>query len=67
LVRQSIKGKRLGPAWIVRAGEPLAPVEGEEASVEQTPLWFHRLYTFVMGTLLTALGVWVLMLIFSRD
>jgi hypothetical protein len=67
LMRQSLKGNRLGPAWVVRAGEPQAPLEGEDLPIEQHPMWFHRLYTFVMGTLLGALGVWVLVLIFARD
>jgi hypothetical protein len=65
LARLAFTGTRLGRAWIVRAGLPFLPVEPEESAglPPAAPQWFHRVYTFSMGALLAALGLFVLALI----
>lgn len=54
LAWRAFTGKRIGRVWLVSTEETY---EGE-------PQWFHRVYTFAMGTLLAALGLLVLALIF---
>lgn len=72
LAWQAFIGQRVGAGWIVRRGAPpphIPEESGEEGEAPPPPAiieprWFHRLYTFVVGASLIALGVWVIALIF---
>jgi hypothetical protein len=72
LARQAFIGQRVGAGWIVRKGAPPphVPEAGDEEAEPPAPpavvepQWYHRLYTFVVGAFLVALGVWVIALIF---